>query len=151
VHDQSVKNLLQEVIDAISAAGVYYKANFYSSKTPITLNDTDTTLVSLDYIGQLASLSILFDRDDVEFSLHVDGEEIYRVVLDDLKGTYDVKVSNNYLRFPISVDPNSSHLYMVLTEPAYVESNVTIKAKRTTGSTTKMESVIVVYKNKVVD
>jgi hypothetical protein len=139
------------IIDAVNAIpiGGNLDPKFYTSKTEITLGDTDTTLATITFDGVLQSININFDKTTVEVVLEVDSTEIFRAELGDLNDTsiYDLGIPNQASGASpgfVGVANSGKHLQMSL--DTKIATNVVLKAKRTLGVTTKMKGIIVFYR-----
>jgi hypothetical protein len=144
VHDE-------DVYDAVNAVplGGNLDPYFYTSKTAIVLGDTETELVTLTFDGVLQSVNINFDRTDVEVVLYVDSLEVFRADLADLNDSaiYDMGIPNQAGGASpgfIGVSNSGKHLQMAL--DSKVETNIELKAKRTSANTTNMKGIIVFYR-----
>ena len=141
--------------DQIVSESLRFKPCFYSSKEDIYLSNTlDTELVNINVDGQLDAISVNFDRDDVEFVLEVDGGEVLRVILEDLKSEckYDLKrIGHGWnTKFPIIITNNGKHIILNYENyPPSIISNITLKARKTKQAQTKMKSILIVYREKI--
>jgi hypothetical protein len=127
-----------------------YRPKCYGSKTPILLNNsTETTLVSLDFNGQIDAININFDRDDVELVMYIDNEyEMSRAILKDLNDPtlFDFQHESCI----ITMRNNGKHIiFLWRTTPPDILSNLTIKAKATSASVTQMITIGIHYRMKV--
>lgn len=53
------------------------------------------------------------------------------------------------VNFPIEVKRNGKHIIIKFINPVDVTSNITIKAKKTISSVTKLKGIVVNYREKV--
>ena len=51
--------------------------------------------------------------------------------------------------FPVRMERNGNHIVIEWTKPVDITSNLTIKARKTTSSTTKLDAIVVMYREKV--
>jgi len=127
-----------------------YRPKFYVSDSNIELNSSDTQLTSIDVDGQIDSISVTFDRDDVEFSLWIDETEIFREILDNLAHTSKYDLNKNNICFTVITSNNGKQIIMKWDSPCDLTSNLTIKAKKTISGTTNMTSILIAYREKII-
>ena len=124
--------------------------SYSKSSIELTPQDTDVTLLDLDFIGHLSAISLNFDNANVEVVVEVDSVEIFRAVLSDINnGTvYDLDAGNPpRFNFPVATTRSSKHiLFNFLDNPAGVSANLTIKAQKKVSATVNMLSRMITYK-----
>lgn len=144
------------VVSAIENNADRFKPRFYISDTQITLTsqETDTELLDLDFDGKIDSIAVNFTRDDVEFALFADSVEILRVDMEDMRhdkfylGNWHYRHTSN---FPVTIGKCGKQIIISwVNYPADILTNLTIKAKKTTSKTVKMDSIFVTYRIRVV-
>ena len=129
-----------------------YRPRFFTSKTDITILTTDTTLKSLDFDGQLSAISINTTNKQIEIIIEVDSTEIFRVQMADLNdgSEYRLQIGSDDIHFPIQVDDQGKHFFLrYFNTPPDVLTNLTVKAKSFSGGTETMQSIFIVYREKV--
>jgi len=127
-----------------------YRPKFYVSDSNIELNSSDTQLTSIDVDGQIDSIAVTFNRDDVEFILIVDGTEIFRETLENLShnSKYYLHKDNNV--FTVIVSNNGKQIIFNWNCPCDLTSNFTVKAKKTISGSTNMTSILIAYREKII-
>jgi len=143
-------------VDAkISGGGVSlnrFRPRFFTSKSDITILETDTTLKSLDFDGQLSSISINTTNKQIEIIIEVDSTEIFRVEMADLNdgSEYRLQIGSDDKNFPVQVDDQGKQFFLrYFNTPVDILTNLTIKAKSLSGGTETMQSIFIVYREKV--
>lgn len=75
-------------IGNVTALGLRFRPRFFNDKTSTVLNQfNDITLANINVDGQLDAVSVNFNEDEVEFIIEIDGTEILRIDLDDLRNS----------------------------------------------------------------